>query len=130
MEKTRNNHWTDSCVNMYGDFMYPKLSYGSYGYNPEKGRFPLDYVNTLSVLKNPLRRRTCVEKWSPMEVTLFESCITLYGKKFHEIQKHINGKTTKEIIEFYYFWKKTSHYKDWKKIYVVDDRDYTDSATK
>lgn len=115
---------------MYGDFLYPKLPYGSYGYNPEKGRFPLDYVNTLSILKNPLRRRTCAEKWSPVEVTLFESCITLYGKKFHEIAKHIDSKTTKEIIEFYYFWKKTSHYKEWKKIYVVDDRDFSEAASK
>lgn len=35
----------------------------------------------------------------------------------------VRSKNTKEVIEFYYFWKKTSHYKQWKKVYVRDDRD-------
>ena len=39
----------------------------------------------------------------------------MYGKIFHEVQKVVKTKTTKEIIEFYYIWKKTSHYKKWKQ---------------
>ncbi len=28
----------------------------------------------------------------------------------------------KQIIEFYYVWKKTGHYKQWKQQYIPDDR--------
>jgi hypothetical protein len=35
----------------------------------------------------------------------------------------VKTKTTKEVIEFYYDWKKTSHYKEWKKNYISDDRE-------
>ena len=31
-------------------------------------------------------------------------------------------KSVKEIIEFYYDWKKTSHYTQWKRAYIPDDR--------
>jgi hypothetical protein len=34
----------------------------------------------------------------------------------------VRTKTVKEIIEFYYDWKKTSHYIAWKKNYVPDER--------
>lgn len=36
----------------------------------------------------------------------------------------VQTKTVKEIIEFYYEWKKTSHYLNWKKSYVMDERDF------
>lgn len=84
---------------------------------------PLSRVNTLGYLTNPLRRRHAIEMWSPYEVAVFEACMTVYGKMFHKIQKQLITKSTKEIIEFYYFWKKTSHYKQWKKNYVPDIRD-------
>jgi hypothetical protein len=28
------------------------------------------------------------------------------------------------VIELYYCWKKTAHYKQWKASYVPDDRDH------
>jgi hypothetical protein len=46
------------------------------------------------------------------------------------------NKTTKDVVEFYYIWKKTSHYQRWKATYVAphqddndddDDKDYDDS---
>jgi hypothetical protein len=81
------------------------------------------------------------EKWSPLEISLFEGAMMLYGKKFHVIQKivratvyvvrfdahmilpQVKTKTTAEVIEFYYVWKKTSHYKIWKRSYVPDDEE-------
>lgn len=39
------------------------------------------------------------------------------------LAKQIKTKTVKDIIEFYYEWKKTSHYKQWKKSYTPDERD-------
>jgi len=52
---------------------------------------------------------------------VFEGSLTLYGKNFHRVQKDVKSKTVKEIIEFYYDWKKSSHYKEWKKTYIRDD---------
>jgi len=40
--------------------------------------------------------------------------MALHGKHFHIISKFVKTKSTKEIIEFYYIWKKTSHYRRWK----------------
>jgi hypothetical protein len=59
-----------------------------------------------------------VETWNPLEIATFEAALALYGKLFHQIQKFIPTKCTKEIIEFYYVWKKTRHYQVWKKQYI------------
>ena len=40
----------------------------------------------------------------------------------------IKTKTTKEVIEFYYIWKKTSHYDQWKEKFVPDVLLDSDSA--
>jgi hypothetical protein len=56
-----------------------------------------------------------VRRWSPYEIACFEGSITLLGKNFHQIQKIVRTKSIKEIIEFYYIWKMTSHYQQWKK---------------
>lgn len=47
-------------------------------------------------------------------MSVFEGAITLLGKNFHEIQKLVRTKSTREVVEFYYVWKMTSHYKQWK----------------
>ena len=53
---------------------------------------------------------------------MFESSVYLYGKDFNIVHKYVKTKTVKEIIEFYYDWKNTCHYKQWKKAYIPDDR--------
>jgi hypothetical protein len=35
----------------------------------------------------------------------------------------VKSKTVKEIIEFYYEWKKSKHYQFWKKNHIPDERD-------
>jgi len=50
--------------------------------------------------------------------------MTLFGKDFWQASKLITTKSTKDVIEFYYCWKKTEHYKQWKREYVPDDRDF------
>jgi hypothetical protein len=51
--------------------------------------------------------------------------MALYGKVFHRVRGAIGGtKSTKEVIEFYYVWKKTSHGKRWKGSFA---REITDS---
>ena len=38
----------------------------------------------------------------------------MYGKMFSQVQRCVGTKSTKEVIEFYYVWKMTSHYDAWK----------------
>jgi hypothetical protein len=35
----------------------------------------------------------------------------------------VKTKTVQEVVEFYYDWKKTSHYKEWKKAFAPDERE-------
>jgi hypothetical protein len=35
----------------------------------------------------------------------------------------VKTKTVREVIGFYYEWKKTPHYDQWKKSYVEDERE-------
>jgi hypothetical protein len=76
-----------------------------------------DYDHTeyssLDMLRSPLRSNT-LDKWTPKEIALFESCICAYGKDFHCMSRHIGSKTTNECVEFYYtVWKHSHHYYIW-----------------
>lgn len=97
--------------------------------------YPLELISSLGFLKSPLRRPTIIEKWSPYEISLFEAGMGHYGKNFHQIHKLIQTKSTKEVVDFYYIWKKTSHYKVWKDQYVtpgevVSDDEYGTTPVK
>lgn len=71
--------------------------------------------STLDMLWNPLRANHIFEDWSPREIATFESCMCRFGKKFGLFTKFIRSKTTQEIIDFYYWWKSTSHFKIWEQ---------------
>jgi hypothetical protein len=113
---------TEEYINLVGNLMYPKTTF-KYGYDITKNELPISRVTTLGFLLNPVRRPTIIEKWSPFEIAVFEATLALYGKQFHIVHKHVPTKTVKEIIEFYYDWKKTHHYKQWKKTAIMDPRD-------
>ena len=123
-ERWRPHKMVEDYTNFVGDLMYPKNVFGPYGSAPEQGRFPISRVNTLGYLTSALRRPTVLEKWSPYEVAVFEGCLTLFGKDFWQAAKVLKTKSTMEVIEFYYSWKKTDHYKQWKRGYVPDVRDF------
>lgn len=116
------NSMTDDYLDLVGDIMYPKCSYDTF---PEEQKLPFDRINTLGYLLNPIRHRTVIEKWAPLDIAVFEASITLYGKNFNKIKKNLQTKTCKDIIEFYYEWKKTNHYEQWKQNYksYLDERD-------
>lgn len=111
----RAHRAAEDYISLVGDLMYPGTYMGAFGYSHEQGNYPVERPCTLGLLTSPLRRPTVIERWSPYEIACFEAAITMYGKIFHEVQKVVKTKTTKEIIEFYYIWKKTSHYKKWKQ---------------
>eukprot|EP00347_Sterkiella_histriomuscorum_P020303 403338323 len=69
---------------------------------------------TFEELINPLRSDHPFELWAPKEVALFEACICRYGKNFDKFIPFIKSKSEKEVIDFYFAWKKTEHYKTWK----------------
>jgi hypothetical protein len=86
----------------------------------------LERATALGYLTSPLRRRTIWEDWSPREVALFEAALTLYGKQFSKIaDKYLSNKCTKDVVAFYYIWKKTQRYKEWKSQYEPDDNSNT-----
>ena len=70
--------------------------------------------STIDLLLSPLRKSTPLDEWCPREIATFESAICRKGKDFYQISKLIGTKTCKQVIEFYYFWKQSSHYKVWK----------------
>jgi len=88
-ERQKKARITEEYVNFVGEIMYPKKVFGPYGHHPEKNRFPVERMTTLGFLLNPLRRRTVLEKWSPLEIALFEASLTLFGKAFHRVQKYV-----------------------------------------
>ena len=52
-----------------------------------------------------------------------------YGKDFYAISKEfppMATKSTQQIVDFYYLWKKTAHYKKWKKTYIAPHLDVSD----
>jgi len=123
----RPHKMTEDYTNFVGELMYPKTTFGPYGTAPDKSRFPVSRVNTLGYLISPLRRPTVLEKWSPYELSVFEASLTLFGKDFWQASKIIKTKSTRDVIELYYSWKKTDHYKQWKKSYIPDARDFAEA---
>eukprot|EP00978_Attheya_sp_CCMP212_P004666 scaffold10192_cov36-Attheya_sp.AAC.2 len=117
-------------ISTVGNIMYPGTYLGPYGMNFEQGRYPVERVTTLAWLMASPRPRSVLENWNPREIATFEAALSMYGKVFHKVQKCIGTKSTKEIVEFYYVWKKTSHYQQWKEQYEPDvESDDDDSST-
>jgi len=69
---------------------------------------------TLDLLLSPLRKPHVLDSWCPREIALFEAGICAVGKDFHAIARLITTKSCKECVDFYYVWKKSSHYALWK----------------
>ncbi|KAL3943830.1 MAG: hypothetical protein SGBAC_002081 [Bacillariaceae sp.] len=117
----RTHQMAEDYVGAVAKLMYPGTKFGPYGYNHSMREFPLEYISALAFIKSPLRRPTVIEKWSPYEVALFEGAMLHHGKEFHLVSREIKTKTTQEVIDFYYVWKKTAHYKKWKEQYITND---------
>jgi hypothetical protein len=111
---------TEDYVNFVGKIMYPGTKLRPYGFDPDKRAYPLEGISALGFLKSPLRRPTVIERWSPYEIAMFEAALFHHGKEFRTVSKEIGTKSTKDVIDFYYTWKKTEHYKKWKDQYCSD----------
>jgi hypothetical protein len=83
---------------------------------------PLQQPNMLGMLTSSLKRVRVMDRWCPHEIALFEAALCVYGKQFHSVSAKVPSKSTKEVIEFYYIWKKGDHYRQWKKKIVLVPR--------
>jgi len=110
----------DDYVSIVSDLMVPHVTYGRYGGNPDKSEFGVERPTLLGTILSPVRRPLVLETWSPREIATFEGAIALHGKSFHMVQQFVKTKSTKEVVEFYYIWKMSSHYAEWKTKFVPD----------
>ncbi|CAD8195561.1 unnamed protein product [Paramecium pentaurelia] len=70
--------------------------------------------DVLDILISPLRNDFSFETWTTKEIAIFECGLCRYGKQYEFLSHLIKTKNAQDIIQFYYNWKFTSHYKLWK----------------
>ncbi|UIZ21344.1 hypothetical protein KXD40_001410 [Peronospora effusa] len=62
--------------------------------------------DALAALVSPLRAHQVLDDWTGIEVGLFEEAYERFSKDFYAIAEQLPKKTVKDIIAFYYVWKK------------------------
>jgi len=131
-QRWRAHQIAEDYISLASAITLPPTHLGPFGYSSSTGQYPIEQVTSLGYLTSPIRRPTVIEKWSPYEIVTFEAALALHGKVFHKVQKWVKTKNTKEIVEFYYIWKKTSHYQKWKSQYEseIEDDDSSDDERK
>ena len=121
IKRWRSHQIAEDYISLASAMVLPPTTHlGTFGYVPRLGQFPIEQMTALGYLTSPIRRPTVIEKWAPYEIATFEAALALHGKHFHQVQKWVKTKSTKDIIEFYYIWKKTSHYRRWKNSYCEE----------
>jgi hypothetical protein len=50
--------------------------------------------------------------WSEEECGEFEEGLRVSGKDFFQLRKMVPSRSVKELVEFYYIWKKSKRYED------------------
>ncbi|VUZ56049.1 unnamed protein product [Hymenolepis diminuta] len=78
------------------------------GYDADEA---LSRLQNRSVQPHEIRRP--IEEWTEEDCTNFEKGFAVYEKNFYKIQVHrLPHKTTKDLVLFYYFYKKTARYEE------------------
>jgi len=110
----------DDYVSMVGNCIYPVST--TNGCYIESSGLESHRSTALGYLQSPLRRPMVWEDWSPKEIATFEAALMQHGKQFSLVSKnYLPNKSTKDVVAFYYVWKKTQHYTKWKSQYEPDD---------
>ena len=107
-----------------------KKKNGKYNDNQEDELEKILRYSTINLILSPLRKRSPLDEWNPREIALFESGMCSKGKQFYEISKIIGSKNTKQCVEFYYYWKQSSHYAVWKALGRKTNKQITRSQKK
>lgn len=73
-----------------------------------------------------------MKEWTARDKQLFEEGIRKYGRQLGNVARDLRGKTTGEVVSFYYPWKKTTAYPtvygEYCRINKPDDRKYGQAA--
>lgn len=81
----------------------------------------------LSIVQDDSLTLDDIDSWTRDEVLIFERCLYKYGKQFNYIrQEFLPWKSWQSIISFYYQWKGTDGYKQWKNDYCSDQGELKD----
>lgn len=110
--KERIDAYLDAITSLY----YRKRDVDSVGAGDEYSSSEYDIYSypTLHLMLSPLREQHIFDYWTPKEIALFEAGLCSFGKDFYTIHKFIKTKTTNECVDFYYTWKRGSHFSIWK----------------
>jgi len=79
------------------------------GYDTERAKEELKAGNSFWSAK-----KRDIEAWEDPELFKFELNMRL-SKPFRELPSRLPGKSLKEVLHFYYTWKKTPRFANWKK---------------
>ncbi|KAF9561384.1 putative PHD type zinc finger protein with BAH domain-containing protein [Mortierella alpina] len=71
------------------------------GYDAEKA------INDVALIQ---KKDFDIKDWTPKEIEAFEEGIRLYGHELFAIKKKIETRSMKDIVRFFYWWKKTERY--------------------
>ena len=108
---------------------YLKLACDKYNYSLDQA-YALLYWSKQDLLeaeKNLEIFTPCPDSWNSYEKLAFEQGYQIYQKDLKEIKEMLPMKTLKEIVEYYYLWKK----KGLRQLhFTVDDSDAEAEASK
>ncbi|GMH79631.1 hypothetical protein TrST_g7888 [Triparma strigata] len=113
--RAMTGHAVNQYLHLSHNLTTPLATISPYGYNYKQGAFPIERISSLALMQTKIRTPLAIEKWSPIELSLFETSMSLYGKQFNLVSKAVKTKSVREVIELYYLWKKSDHYKSWKR---------------
>lgn len=69
--------------------------------------FEEDFFTEIALKRILIKCKNINTKWSLHNIWKFERGIIVFGKNFYKIKKELfDDKTTKEVVEFYYSWKR------------------------
>ncbi|KAI1315122.1 putative PHD type zinc finger protein with BAH domain-containing protein [Mortierella claussenii] len=77
------------------------LALQSYDFNADKA---------LRVMEALQKRDFDVQDWTTKEIDAFEEGIRLYGHELFAIKKNVETRPMKDVVRFFYQWKKTERY--------------------
>lgn len=79
---------------------------------------------TVDMVRSPIRKARAWDSWTPFEIALFEAGVCKHGKDFRAVASLIEGKSTADVVRFYYTaWKHSAHYRAWKASRPAEEPD-------
>ncbi|ORX43731.1 hypothetical protein BCR36DRAFT_303062, partial [Piromyces finnis] len=74
-----------------------------------KSKYDID--KSLSIMRNITLKDLDLPTWSKTEIEQFENAIMKYGHELQYVKQEVPTKRRKDIVQYFYIWKKTPRYK-------------------